>query len=360
MKVYKAAIIGLGASGLAVNKIIFGETSDQIIAFENKDINNRDNFFGFWLAEWMKPFEKIIEKKWNKWTIGNSYSTVNHISKEKPYCVISFKKWKKYCLETKNKLEIVNKQVTEYFPKKNYFKIITADKEEYYAERIYDSRSTREKKGELIQHFLGINISVADSTFNDEKLTLMHFTREKNLLHFIYILPFSHNKALVESTVFSKEAFEDSWYREKIKNYLMLNNINKYEEQSMEKGIIPMFFAQEKKSHNSNIFNIGIRGGACKPSTGYAFSFFIKQIQYLKESNKNHVEIHNYIEKKMDKIFINFLKKNNENGNSFIKLASNLSGDEFQSFMMGESNLLTKLKIIKSMPKIPFIKEIFN
>ena len=360
MKIYKAAIIGFGASGLAVNKIIYGESSDKVIAFENKDINNRDNFFGFWLTEWMKPFESIIEKKWNKWSIETPNSKVTHLSIAKPYCVISFKKWKKYCLETKNKLDIVNKQVIEYLPINNYFKIITADKEEYYAEKIYDSRSKREKKGELIQHFLGINISVADNTFNDEKLTLMHFTQENNLLHFIYILPFSHNKALVESTVFSKEAFDDSWYIEKIKNYLMLNNITKFEEQSMEKGIIPMFFADEKKSNNSNIFNIGIRGGACKPSTGYAFSFSIKQIQILKESNKNYVEVHKFLERKMDKIFINFLKKNNENGNSFIKLASNLNGDEFLSFMMGESNLLTKFKIIKSMPKIAFIKEMFS
>ena len=50
----------------------------------------------------------------------------------------------------------------------------------------------------------------------EKKLTLMHFTEEKNLLHFIYILPFSHNKALVESTVFSKNVFDSSWYREKI------------------------------------------------------------------------------------------------------------------------------------------------
>ena len=62
----------------------------------------------------------------------------------------------------------------------------------------------------------------------------------------------------------------------------------------------------------------------------------------------------------MDRIFINFLKNNNENGQSFIKLASNLNGDEFQSFMMGESNLFTKLKIIKSMPKLPFIKELLK
>ncbi len=360
MKIYKAAIIGLGPSGLAVNKILYGDSSNDIIAFENEDINNRDNIFGFWLTDWMRPFENIIEKKWYKWTIGNKNIHVTHTSLDRPYCVISFKTWKKFCLETKNKLEIKNKKVVRYLSEQNYFKIITADNKEYYAENIYDSRSTKEKKGELIQHFFGINITVADNTFNEKKLTLMHFTEESNVLHFMYILPFSHNKALVESTVFSKDLFHSSWYREKINDYLKKNNIIEFTEKSCEKGVIPMFFSEEKRSANSNIFNIGIRGGACKPSTGYAFSFLVKQIQLLKNSKKNYVNTHKFLERKMDKIFINFLKNNREDGQSFIKLASNLNGNEFQSFMMGESNLLTKLKIIKSMPKLLFIKELFK
>ena len=49
MKVYKAAIIGLGPSGLAVNKILYGDSFNEIIAFESEDINKRDNIFGFWL-----------------------------------------------------------------------------------------------------------------------------------------------------------------------------------------------------------------------------------------------------------------------------------------------------------------------
>ncbi len=360
MKIYKAAIIGLGPSGLAVNKILYGDSDYEIIAFENEDVNKRDNYFGFWLTDWMKPFEPIIEKKWYKWNIEDNNINVTHTSSDKPYCVISFRKWKNHCLETKNKLKIKNKKVIEYFSFQNYFKIITADKSEYYAEKIYDSRSIKEKKGELLQHFFGVNITVEGHIFDKNKLTLMHFTQEKNLLHFMYILPFSHNKALVESTVFSKEVFTNSWYREKINDYLSLKNISEFKEDSTEKGVIPMFVAEEKNSSNPNIYNIGIRGGACKPSTGYAFSFLIKQIQLLKNSKKNYVNVHKFLEKKMDKIFIKFLKNNNENGRSFIKLASSLNGNEFQSFMMGESNLLTKLKIVKSMPKLPFIKELFK
>ncbi|MDA9748686.1 lycopene cyclase family protein [Pelagibacteraceae bacterium] len=360
MKIYKAAIIGLGPSGLAVNKLIYGNCTDEIISFEKTNINNRNNYFGFWLTDWMKPFEKIIEKKWNYWTISNQNKNITHNSDKRPYCVISYKTWKNYCLNTKNNLNIVNKNVAQYLPVKNYFKIITEDKEEYYAEKIYDSRSKKEKKDELVQHFLGINILVSDNTFNDNKLTLMHFTNDKDVLHFIYILPFSHNRALVESTVFSKETYDDFWYREKIDNYLEEKKIKKIKEYSTEKGVIPMFFLDNKVSKNPNIFNIGIRGGVCKPSTGYAFSFLIKQIQLIKKSTKNFVKVHNFLDRKMDKIFINYLKNNIENGSSFIKLASNLNGYEFQSFMMGESSLVTKLKIIRSMPKLAFIKEIFK
>ena len=360
MKIYKAAIIGLGPSGLAVNKILYGDSSNEVIAFENEDINKRDNYFGFWLTDWMKPFENIIEKKWYQWTIGNNNINIIHTTSDKPYCVISYKTWKNFCLETKNKLEIKNKKVAKYFPIKNYFKVITYDNTEYYAEKIYDSRSTKEKEGELLQHFYGINITVADNTFNDNELTLMYFTGEKNLLHFMYILPFSHNKALVESTVFSKGVFDNSWYREKIYKYLNQKNIIEFKETSAEKGIIPMFMASEKNSSSPKVFNIGIRGGACKPSTGYAFSFLIKQIQLLKHSKKNSVNIHKFLDRKMDNIFINYLKNNNEDGQSFINLALNLNGNEFQSFMMGDSNLLTKFKIVKSMPKLKFIKELFN
>ena len=114
MKIYKAAIIGLGPSGLAVNKIIFGDSTNEIIAFDNENIENRDNFFGFWLTDWMKPFENIIEKKWYEWTIGNKNINITHASSDRPYCVISFQNWKKYCLETKNKLKVKNKRVVQY------------------------------------------------------------------------------------------------------------------------------------------------------------------------------------------------------------------------------------------------------
>ena len=360
MKIYKAAIIGLGSSGLAVNKLIYDNNKDNVIAFENSNIDKRNNYFGFWLTDWMKPFENLVEKRWNNWEICDNDTNIIHNDSEHPYCVISFKKWKNFCLDNKNKLDLINKRVINYYKTEGIYKITTEDNKEYFAKKIYDSRSTKEKKNELIQHFFGINIITKNNTFNDKKLTLMHFTKIEDFLHFIYVLPFSHNTALVESTVFSKKTLNENWYREQIDKFLKNKSIDILKENSFEYGIIPMFFNEEKKPSDPNIYNIGIRGGACKASTGYAFSFLIKQIQLIKKTNKNKIHIHKFIEKKMDQIFLNYLKNNNEFGESFIAIAKNLNGNEFQTFMMGQSTLKTKLKIIKSMPKLPFIKSLFG
>ena len=360
MKIYKAAIIGLGPSGLAVNKLIYNNKDDEIIAFECSDINKRNNYFGFWLTDWMKPFEKLVEKKWNQWIISDKNNTIKHQDSFHPYCVISFKTWKDYCLNSKNKLTIINKKISHYTSFKDVYQITTEENEIYFAKKIYDSRNVKEKSNELIQHFFGINIITSNHLFNDKELTLMHFYKTDQLLHFIYALPFSSNSALIESTVFSKKTFSESWYRENITSYLRENSIIEYKEISSEKGIIPMFFSDEKTQKDKNIFNIGIRGDACKASTGYVFSFLIKQIQNIKKYDNNSTKVHKFIDKKMDKLFITYLKNNLESGSSFINLAKNLNGSEFQSFMMGQSNLLTKFKIIKSMPKMQFIKAIFN
>ena len=137
MKIYKAAIIGLGSSGLAVNKLIYDNKDNEVIAFDNANINNRNNYFGFWLTNWMKPYENLIEKKWNSCLISNNNLKIIHSDENHPYCVISFENWKKFCLDTKNKFKLVNKKVIKYFPKENFYKIITEDNKEYLAEKIY-------------------------------------------------------------------------------------------------------------------------------------------------------------------------------------------------------------------------------
>ena len=107
----------------------------------------------------------------------------------------------------------------------------------------------------------------------------------------------------------------------------------------------------EVNSQNKdNYVQIGTKGGATKISSGYAFSFFLKQ---LTSKDKDY---HSYSDKWMDKIFVNYLENNDKSDEIFMKMAEKLNGEEFCSFMMGHANFVTKLKIIFAMPKIGFIK----
>ena len=51
------------------------------------------------------------------------------------------------------------------------------------------------------QHFQGVEIETQKNIFDDEILNLMDFNcDQRNDVHFFYTLPFSKNKALIETT----------------------------------------------------------------------------------------------------------------------------------------------------------------
>ncbi|MDC0968775.1 hypothetical protein OAS25_06865, partial [Alphaproteobacteria bacterium] len=89
-------------------------------------------------------------------------------------------------------------------------------------------------------------------------------------------------------------------------------------------------------------------------SSGYAFSFFIKQLK----SNTNYH--HSYWDEWMDKIFVHFIQNNHKTEHIFIKMSQSLTGDEFSSFMMGIADFKTKIKVVLAMPKIGFIKSFLS
>ena len=99
-------------------------------------------------------------------------------------------------------------------------------------------------------------------------------------IHFIYLLPLNKNSALVESTIFSKNIEKPSFYLNAIKLYLRkYYNLTKFVKSHHEKGIIPM---HDITVNSKFTYNIGTRGGAVRPSSGYAFTFIQKQVFQIK------------------------------------------------------------------------------
>ena len=130
----------------------------------------------------------------------------------------------------------------------------------------------------LWQHFKGIVVEFDTPLLATQVARLMDFNvPQKGATAFMYMLPMSPTKGLIEYTLFSEAILPTQAYDQVLSNYIDLHFPNSnYKIVHSELGAIPMthhVFATQ----NAPIFNIGTLSGAVKASTGYAFQFIQAQ-----------------------------------------------------------------------------------
>ena len=125
----------------------------------------------------------------------------------------------------------------------------------------------------LLQHFVGWEIETDTDVFDPTTVEFMDFRGEqRHEARFIYVLPFSARKALVEYTLFSETPLPKTAYEAAIRDYLNGTlGLTNYRIGAEEVGAIPMTDHPLPPRHGAHIINLGTRGGRAKPSTGYAF-----------------------------------------------------------------------------------------
>ena len=62
MKIYDVAFLGMGASALATAKLKYKGARISLIGIDKNYHSKRNNFFAFWLTDWMKDFEILYKK----------------------------------------------------------------------------------------------------------------------------------------------------------------------------------------------------------------------------------------------------------------------------------------------------------
>jgi lycopene beta-cyclase len=140
------------------------------------------------------------------------------------------------------------------------------------------------KKGQnhLLQHFLGWFVETPTEAFDPENPTLMDFSvPQQNECRFMYVLPLSTTKALVEFTLFSAELLSESDYEQEIQTYLGRLGIGSYEVKEKEFGVIPMFSSPFPTQEGDRVFFLGSTGGRSKASTGYTFTRIQRHSDFL-------------------------------------------------------------------------------
>ncbi len=355
MKEFDYTIIGGGCAGLslAYELNLHKKLENKTLAIiEPRQEYSRDKTWSFWKVI-DHNFDDCIIKNWKNFSINSPLGT-NHLKcSDFPYqSVDSGLFYKKINNELKK-----NKNINFY---QNIKDIDTTNS------FIFNSVPLPNKDidNNLWQHFCGIEIETKNNTFDDSIINLMDFDCEqRDSVHFFYTLPYSSNKALIETTWLSKMSDKEKDYDDQLKNYIENNlKIKDYNIVYKEVGAIPLFYPPSLNKRNK--MDIGTAGGMTRLSTGYTFLNIQEQSKYIRENIENIFNLKKYeMNKKyqfLDKIFLNVLKKHpNRMSDIFFKMFKT-SPNTVIKFLSNKSNFLEDLTIISKMPKWIFIKALFS
>ena len=355
MKEFNYVIIGGGCAGLslAYELEVNEKLKDKTLAIiETREEYKRDKTWSFWKV-FDHNFDDCVIKSWNNFTINTAESSNELNNKKFPYQSIdSGKFYKKINSKLSNNSNV------------SFFKNLKEIKSE---NSIIFNSVFEEKldKSNLWQHFQGIEIETPKNIFDKEIINLMDFNcDQRNDVHFFYTLPFEKNKALVETTWLSN--LEDQSLRDydlQLENYIKNNlGIKNYKINFTEKGAIPLFYPT--LTNDKKVINIGSAGGMTRLSTGYTFLNIQEHSKYLVKNIDNIYKAKIFkLGKKyqfLDKVFLRVLEKHPEKMPKIFFNMFKTSPNTIIKFLSNKSNMIEDINIISKMPKLIFLKALFN
>ena len=355
MKEFDYIIIGGGCAGLslAYELEIHEKLRNKTLAIiEPREEYKRDKTWSFWKVA-THNFDDCVKKNWENFSVNIPGKTKYLECKNFPYQSIDSGLFYE---KIKSKL----KKNENIFLFKNLEEVNTQNS------LVFNSVPIIEKNYlNLWQHFCGVEIKTENDIFDEKIFNLMDFDCEqRESVHFFYTLPYTKNRALVETTWLSKmNDNSQKDYENQINNYIKNNlKIKSYEITYKEEGAIPLFYPLNKNEKNK--INIGTAGGMTRLSTGYTFLNIQEHSKYIRENIDNISNAKKFeIDKKyqfLDEIFLRVLEKNPEKMSDVFFRMFKTSPKTVIKFLSNKSNFLEDLSVIFKMPKLIFIKALFD
>jgi lycopene beta-cyclase len=370
---YDFIILGTGAAGLSllIRMIKSGCLhSKRVLLVDRTTKTKNDRTWCFWEKE-RGFFEDVVYKTWDQLCFhGGSFSAGLDIQPYR-YKMIRGIDFYNYCfaiIKEHPNIEVKHGEVRTVVNNTDGTTIYIGNEELQCApatvfNSFYNPSDPRLGDIHLLQHFKGWIIETATPCFAEDRATLMDFrVHQQHGASFVYVLPLSATKALVEYTLFTAKTLKAEQYEAELKDYiqqfLSLRDFTITEE---EFGVIPMTSARFH-FFEKGMYNIGIAGGQTKASTGYTFQFIQKHSQAIVDClNTNRPlsslpstpgRFHFY-----DTVLLQLLKEQQLSGREiFTRLFQRNRASRIFKFLDNESSLVEELQLISTLQTMPFLK----
>ncbi|QJD97797.1 hypothetical protein HH214_18905 [Mucilaginibacter robiniae] len=275
---FDIVIIGAGCAGLQLlQQLSLLENWPDYKVLLIDDGAEKQQSWCFWSASG-HPLQHLVTKTWHQLTFSAaSFSTCQPIQ---PYAYhyipgsVFFDYFNHQFIPQHSNITVMRARVN-HVTKLGGGYLIKAQEMQWWGQTCYSSLAPKESpKPELWQHFKGWYIEAEQDVLDTDTAILMDYTVQLyNKVHFVYVLPFSGNKALVEATFFSERREDEETYDRLITAYLhQAFPYIKFKVTATEVGCIPMSRHSFSRYGAAGEVLIGQAAGMVKASTGYTFN----------------------------------------------------------------------------------------
>lgn len=332
----------------------------------------------------------LVSHQWHRWEVRDERNTATQASKSQPYQHIYapdfFRHFHQQFARTGRTELYLGHSTTQVTPQKNGVEVSSIDANgnltQWRANRVFDARGLAHPRLEQPrleqprpaqkihwrQSFAGLLVQFEEDVFDAETMTMMDFrVPQSDGVKFIYILPFSPRRALVEVTSFAPRACSRESLEPLLLRYLKEHLGGRYQTLSRESGDLPMDTARMPSRLGRNWAAIGLCGGAGRAATGYAFGRIQRQTAWIAQTlagggdplegnTLNRLTLSPKFEA-FDEIFLEALGHGPKFAAScFYRLIERVGADSLTRFLEEESNAWDELQLVAALPKINFIR----
>lgn len=374
---YNYIISGSGLAGMSLLMRMMEDPffdDKQILVVDKTPKQQNDRTWCFWERE-QGVFESIVH---HQWSLLDFFSKDHTATLEiDPYRYkmirgIDFYQTVQRKAITKSNVHFHYEEVKS-IGNENGKAVLTLPSGKITADYIFNSILFQEPKVAtheymLLQHFKGWVIETPTPVFDPGKATFMDFrVSQVEGTTFMYVLPVTENKALVEYTLFTEKILPQEKYEEELVQYLsQYLDIETFTIEHEEFGIIPMT-NHVFPSVDGKVIYIGIAGGQAKGSSGYAFQFIQKRTAAIVNDLKNDLIPHtdnSFSVRKFrlyDSVLLNVLHHKKLNGDKiFAAIFRKNPPQRVLRFLDNETSLWDDLHIMNSVPTGIFLKAAFQ
>ncbi|AYA37786.1 Lycopene cyclase [Hymenobacter oligotrophus] len=371
-------LAGGGAAGLSLAYYISQETRlrhKRVLLLEPEAKNQNDRTWSFW-TDRPTPYDAVLAAEWRQLAFRSPQIDVVLPLRRHRYCTLrglDFYRFVQQALGTRPGQFTLVQASVEQLENTPTGVVAHTSAGSFSARLGFDSRppkpELRADKRYLWQHFVGWEVETDYDAFDTSTPVFMDFrVPQHHECRFVYVLPFSPRRALVEYTLFSGTLLPQAEYEQPLRQYLSSHLGGRpYRVAETEAGAIPMTDHPFEPRSGAHVVHLGTRGGRVKASTGYAFLRMQQHAARLTEALANHDALPANLTgdawqfRLFDTLLLDIMQREGERTSEiFSELFAHNPVERILDFLDERTNWIENFQVMNSVTPWPFMQSIAN